>query len=254
MSNVFIPRFYGDHPDGALDLSQRLRLTLLLLATRWTARRRKSRQTSENASELDNPKVWRAIEAPNGRLTDLAWALAREHQPVWLVNHCLRTYAWGQAFGVVAGINPDREALFAASMLHDAGLTPVAAEPPGHCFALRGARYARRTLDGVTDANTVNVVADAIARHLDLQVEVRDGVEAHLLQAGAMADVLGHKLAGLPKSVRQHVLSMHPRVGMKEALCRCLVRESAAAPRSRVACYVKHIDFLSLIRRSPFDE
>ncbi len=254
MSNVFIAKVHADHPDGALSLSQRLRLTAMLLAARWAVRRRKSRHTSELLSELGNPNLWKAIEIPSGRLAEHAWALASEHQPAWVVNHCLRAHAWGQAFGVIAGMSPDREMLFAAAMLHDAGLTPVAATPPGHCFAIRGAHYAKRTLEGVTDANTLDIVAEAIARHLDFQVELRDGVEAHLLQAGAMADVLGRNLARLPKPVRQHVLSVHPRMGMKEALCICMVRESVAAPHSRVACYVKHIDFVNLIRQAPFDE
>lgn len=254
MSNVFIPKVHADHPDGALTLSQRWRLSSMLLAARWAARRRKSRRRAERFSELDNPKIWSAIEVPRGRLADHAWALAHAHQPAWIVNHGLRTHAWAQAFGVIAGLSPDREALFAAAMLHDAGLTPVAETPPEHCFAIRGARYARRTLEGAADAHTLDVVAEAIARHLDFQVELCDGVEAHLLQAGAMADVLGHNLARLANPVRQHVLSVHPRIGMKEAVCRYMVHESVVAPQSRVALYVKHIDFVNLIRQSPFDE
>jgi hypothetical protein len=254
MSIAFILKVHANHPDGALDLSQRFRLTAMLIAARWTARRRKSPRTSEIVSELENPAIWRALEAPDERLAAYAWELARAHQPAWVVNHGLRTYAWGQVFGVIAGLSPDRGALFAAAMLHDAGLTPVAATPPEHCFAIRSARYARRALEGETDGPTLDVVEEAIARHLDFQVELEDGVEAHLLQAGAMADVLGRNLGRIPKPVRQHVLSVHPRIGMKEALCRCMVRESVAAPHSRVACYVKHIDFVNLIRQSPFDE
>lgn len=254
MSTSFIPKIHSHHPDGALDLPQRLRLTAILLAARWMERRRRSRRMSGVQAEFDNPKLWRAIEAPKGRLADRAWTLAREHQPAWVVNHCLRTHAWGQAFGVIGGLSPDREVLFSAAMLHDAGLAPVAASPSQHCFAIRGAHYAKRNLDGLTDARTLEVVADAIARHLDFKVDVRDGVEAHLLQAGAMADVLGRNVARIPETVRRSVLSVHPRIGMKEELCRCMARESAAAPHSRAACYVKYIDFLNLIRQAPFED
>lgn len=254
VTSPFIPTIHAHHPDGALDLAQRLRLTAILLAARWAGRQRKSRRMSGLQTEFDNPRLWKAVEVPRGLLSDHAWALAVEHQPAWVINHGLRTHAWAQAFGVIGGLSADREALFAAAMLHDAGLTPVAATPPGHCFAIRGARYARQTLGRVTDPKTLDVVAQAIARHLDFQVNVFDGVEAHLLQAGAMADVLGRSVARVPRTVRERVLSAHPRLGMKEELCRCMVRESAAAPHSRVACYVKQIDFLGLIRQAPFDE
>lgn len=254
MSNFLIPKIHAHHPDGALDLSQRLRLTAHLLAARWMRKRPRRRHMSEPRSEFENPKLWKAIEVPSGRMAERAWTLAREHQPGWLINHCLRTHVWGQAFGVIGGLCPKREELFAAAMLHDAGLTPIAATSPRQCFAIRGADYARRGLDGMADPDTLNVVVEAIARHLDFEVGVRDGVEAHLLQAGAMADVVGRNLHRVPQAVRQHALSAHPRMRMKDELCRCMVSESAAAPHSRMACYVKHIDFVNLIRQAPFEE
>lgn len=253
---TIIPTIHAGHPTGLLDLPQRMRMTAALLAARWWRRRRATGQGVRGGlhTELDKPALWRAIEAPKGRLAQRAWALAQEHQPPWMVNHGLRSYAWGQALGVIGGLSPDREALFAAAMLHDAGLTPVAATPPQSCFAIRGARHARHALEGATDLRTLEVVVQAIARHLDLHVDVGDGVEAHLMQAGAMADVLGHRVDRVPHDVREQVLGAHPRLGMKEELCRCMSRETAAAPHSRVGCYVRHIDFLNLIRQAPFEE
>lgn len=254
MANLFLPRINADHPDGVLDRMQRLRLTAAMLVARWMRRRRKHRPRNELQSELSNPLLWKAVEQPRGRLAAHVWKVAEAHQPAWLVNHCLRTDAWGQVLGVIGGLSFDREALFAAAMLHDVGLTALAAMPPEHCFAIRGARYAMQTLDGVTDSQTVQLVAQAIARHIDLQVDERDGVEAHLLHAGAIADVLGRNMTRIPEPVRRHIVSWHPRMGMKEALCRCMLRESTAAPHSRAACYVRQIGFVDLIRQAPFDE
>lgn len=254
MLTTLIPSIHADHPDGALNLSQRSRLTAALLAARWMRPRRTRRRPSGLAKELGNPAVWTAIESPQGQLANRAWALAYEHQPAWLVNHALRTHVWGQALGVIDGLSPDKEVLFAAAMLHDVGLTPAAAHPPHHCFSIRSARYAKDHLSDATDAAKLNVVAEAIARHLDLQVSLNDGVEAHLLQAGAMADVVGQGIAKLPAPMREHVVSTHPRLGMKVELCRCMAREAAAAPHSRAACYVRRIDFLNLIRHAPYEE
>jgi hypothetical protein len=252
MATSLIPKVHSHHRDGVLDVSQRWRLTTGLLMSRFVGRRR-SRPGGLRA-ELENPNVWRAIEVPRGDLADRAWELAAQHQPAWLLNHGLRTHAWAQAFGVIQGLAPQHELIFAAAMLHDAGLTPAAASPAEHCFAVRGSRYARQALDGTTAPASVHTIAEAIARHLDLQVDVRDGIEAHLLQAGAMADVLGRGLRRLPQTVRTRVLETHPRLGLKDELCRCMQREAAAGPHTRVGCYVRRIGFLDLIRQAPFDE
>ncbi|MCR5883825.1 hypothetical protein LRS03_13550 [Rhizobacter sp. J219] len=255
MKSSLIPTFHADHRSGSLDLTERWRLSVaLLLAGVARKARSRSRPQTRVRSDLLNPALWNAIEAPQGRLANRAWELARGQQPAWLLNHGLRTHAWAQAFGVIAGLAPDREALFAAAMLHDAGLTPAAPTPANHCFAVRGARYAASSLKEVAAPATLNLVAEAIARHLDLQVDPGDGAEAHLLQAGAMADVLGHRVQQLPLALRTHVLTVHPRLQMKEELCRCMTKEITLAPHTRVDCYVRRIDFLSLIRQAPFEE
>jgi hypothetical protein len=255
MTISLIPKIHADHHSGSLDLTQRWRLSVALLLARMARRARSRKRTHQRVhAELLDPALWNAIEAPHGKLAGRAWELASDHQPAWLLNHGLRTHAWAQAFAVVAGLAPDREGLFAAAMLHDAGLTAAAATPASHCFAVRGARYAAQALDGATEPATLDLVAEAIARHLDLQVDLGDGAEAHLLQAGAMADVLGHRLPQLPLALRTHVLTTHPRLKMKEELCRCMTKEIAAAPHTRMHCYVRRIDFLGLIRQAPFEE
>jgi hypothetical protein len=255
MKSSLIPKIHADHHSGSLDLTERWRLSVALLLARIARQARSRNRTRQRVqSDLFDPALWNAIEAPRGSLAAHAWELALAHQPAWLLNHSLRTHAWAQAFGVLAGLAPDREALFAAAMLHDAGLTPAAATPANHCFAVRGARYAAQALDGVAAPATLDLVAEAIARHLDLQVDLREGAEAHLLQAGAMADVLGHRVTQIPPALRTHVLTAHPRLKMKEELCRCMTKEITAAPHTRSDCYMRRIDFLSLIRQAPFEE
>ncbi|MCW7536742.1 HD domain-containing protein [Aquabacterium sp. A7-Y] len=227
---------------------------MLLLLGRQTIRfARSPRRPRGELRDIENPKLWKAIEPPTGRLAERAWSLAKASQPEWLQNHGLRTYAWAQALGVIGGLEAHDECLFAASVLHDAGLTPAAATPSEHCFAIRGARYARQALAPV-GSESVEIVAHAIARHLDLVVPVGDGVEAHLLQAGAAVDVLGQGLARIPPVVREHVLHRHPRQQMKKELCRCMQQVAATAPSTRAGFYVRRIGFINLIERSPFEE
>ena len=76
-------------------------------------------------------------------------------------------------------LSPDREALFAAAMLHDAGLTPVASHTAAKPLLPHpGCPACAACLEGATDLRTLEVVVQAIARHLDLHVDVGDGVEA----------------------------------------------------------------------------
>lgn len=252
-----LPKIDAEAPSGQLSLAQRWQITLSALGQRLAGggRRRAGGQRPPAAlADLQNPRLWQAIEPPRGRLAERALQLAQAQQPPWLLNHGLRTYAWGQALAVLGDLQPDGECLFAASVLHDAGLTPAAAQPPDHCFAVRGARYARAALADAGPPPAVHRVAQAIARHLDLQVPLADGVEAHLLQAGASVDVMGRGLARLPSPLRDRVLQAHPRLQMKNELCRCLRHEAQNAPRSRMGLYVRRLGLVDLVQRAPFDE
>lgn len=195
-----------------------------------------------------------AIAPPQDALSRHAWQLGQATQPPWLVQHALRTYAWGQLLALQGDLRPDRSVLFAACMLHDVGLTPHADSPPDHCFAVRGARYARQHLRAHAGPTQSLTVANAISLHMDLRVGPEQGLEAHLLQAGAGVDVVGRRLRAIPAPVRKAVLERHPRMGMKQALCQCMRLEADRAPRTRLGLYTKRLGFLQLIEKAPFAE
>lgn len=240
--------------DGLLSLGQRWQLTLKLLLARTRGKRRPRRAASAPTPELHNPALWRSLQPPSGALAMQVWAHASAQQPAWLNNHCLRAYAWGQAVAVMGGLRADAELLFAGAALHDLGLTAIASQPEGHCFAMRGARHARQLLAPLVAAEKAETVAYAIERHLDLRVDLKDGVEAHLLQAGTLMDVVGRGFARVPEAVRSEVLGAHPRLQMKRELCLCMQQQAQAAPHSRAGLYVGRLGFLDLIRRAPFEE
>lgn len=240
--------------DGLLSLSQRWQLTLNLLWGRTRSALTARRASPATRSALGNPVLWRSLQPPTSALATQAWAHASARQPAWLNNHCLRTYAWGQAVGLIAGLSADTELLFVATALHDLGLTAAASAPEGHCFAMRGAQHARQLLAPLASAERTEAVAYAIERHLDFRVDLQAGVEAHLLQAGAMMDVLGRGLSRVPEGVRGQVLGAHPRLHMKRELCLCMQQQAHTAPHSRVGLYVRRFGFVDLIRHAPFEE
>lgn len=195
------------------------------------------------------------VVPPGDDLAQAAWRAAEQLQPPWLNQHVLRTFAWGSLLALNAGLAHDRSLLFSACVLHDLGLTTFAAEPPGHCFAVRGARAARTLLCAAgANAAQARLAARAILRHLDLEVPASHGAEAHLLHVGAGLDVVGARRREVPPSLTQEVLVRHPRLGMKQAICLCMRREAHQAPDTRAGVLVHHLGFLALIERAPFND
>lgn len=116
-----------------------------------------------------------------------------------------------------SGIQSNRVVLFSSCVLHDLGLTTHAAQPSEHCFAVRGARAAQGHIEALGEITTARRVAAAISQHVDLEVGMDRGVEAHLLHAGASVDVTGRRARELPVAVRDAVLTRHPRHNIKKS-------------------------------------
>jgi hypothetical protein len=195
------------------------------------------------------------IRPPTDALAQAALRAAKTLHPPWLTQHVLRTYLWGSLIGLNAGYRYDNSLFFAACALHDLGLTPHADQPPEHCFAVRGARAAQQLLieagGTVTQAATV---AHAIVLHLELEVPSRQGLEAHLLHAGAGIDVIGRRMREIPKTMQQAVLDRHPRQEMKKFLGRCMCCEAKRAPDTRMGVLVNRLGFANLIAKAPYAE
>jgi hypothetical protein len=243
---------------GVLTLSERWRLTLAAIHKHLALHMETKGGAEDSRVSLLRrlgPNALQAIDLPRDPVACAASAAAMELQPAWLANHCLRSYAWASLLALERGQMHDKSLLFVACMLHDLGLTPSAANPADECFTLRGARKAAEIL-GETGATKpqVDCVCEAITLHLNIEVGVEQGIEAHLLQAGAGFDVVGQRYNEIPAAVRQPVLERYPRLGMKREFCSCALRERRNAPNTRMGLYVRRLGFLELIRKAPYDE
>ena len=243
---------------GALTLTERWGLTLAAIRKHVNLRRQ---ARPDGASRLANTldrlglRALDQIEHPWDALAFAASTAAQELQPQWLTHHCWRTYAWGTLLAVNADLKYDKSLFFSACMLHDLGLTSHAAAPNDHCFTLRGARAAGDILRSAGASETqAHCVAQAITLHLNLDVGVEQGVEAHLVQAGAGLDVVGQRSQEVPALLRQAVVDKHPRLSFKHQFCSCMQNESRNTPQSRTGLYVRRLGFLDLVRQAPFDE
>ncbi|MQY20531.1 HD domain-containing protein [Nocardia macrotermitis] len=177
-------------------------------------------------------------DPPDGRFARHAEEFARDAYGPELLQHCLRCWYFGDLFAQRDRRDHDSELLYVASLLHDIALTDRYRATPADapCFAVHGAAVAGRML-GMwgADADFRDAVEAAIAAHLDVSVPPEHGVESHLLHAAARLDVVGARVADLPKPVLHQVNTRHPRGHFSTELSRALSREARERPDSRIA-------------------
>ncbi|TCO33334.1 HD domain-containing protein [Kribbella steppae] len=176
-------------------------------------------------------------EPPDTALTREVLELARSSYQKPLLGHCLRTWLWADLLGGRDGIKPDQELLYVACLLHDIALTDRHRPPPeAACFAVHGGEVARTTLAELgAEPSYADEVAQAIALHMNIHLPTDQGLEAHLLHAGAHLDVAGTRAGELPRQAIRDVVSMHPRAGFPDCFATLMLRESAERPNSRAA-------------------
>lgn len=201
-----------------------------------------------------------AVEPPDSAAARDAVERCREVSSESLANHCLRTWLFGRAFGAVAKMDVDDEALFVAAMLHDLGLTSrwsgegSADAPP--CFTVRGSRGVAELAarQGWDDARR-DTVAEAITLHLNPRVDAGEhGAVAHLLNAGAALDVAGIRAWDVHRDLLAGVVARFPRLGMKAKIWETWSAESQRHPACRAAFLNRWASFRRRIRKAPFEE
>lgn len=157
--------------------------------------------------------------APSALVRD-ALAYAEETHGAALLRHSWRTFYLGALIARQEGVATDHEILFAASILHDVGLTDTHTVPlSACCFAVSGGLRARDHLRTCGHHHNAEAVGDAIALHLNLHVSRRlHGAEAYLLSRGAVCDLFGAGRHRVDESTLQKLFARFPRDGVIEAL------------------------------------
>jgi HD domain len=246
---------WGERTGGELGLRDRLRYltqgAALQIASLGARLRHRLGLAPEALDGVELPE-----RPPDSRLARESEQLCRELSTPSLLNHCLRVYVWASLLGSRDRLRYDDELLFVASALHDLGLTDAYADRRDGvpCFAVQGALAARGwSLEHGCDRGRAERIADAISLHINPHVRVGEGVEAHLLTAGAAFDVIGARYRELGRPLVSAAVQRHPRLGFKREMDE---RSSAAArrgPRTRVALGYR-VGFGRMIARAPFEE
>ncbi|BBX71777.1 HD domain-containing protein [Mycolicibacterium psychrotolerans] len=155
-----------------------------------------------------------------------------------LLNHCLRSYAWGATYAAAHGIAFDDELLFVSALLHDIGLTGafdshlMPFEDAGGCLAWVFGLAAGWPPDRAARAEEIIVL------HMRDDVSPEDDPESHLLQVATSWDVVGHRPDDFPESVRTQVVERFPRLGFSDEFVACFEDQAARKPASAAAASI----------------
>jgi hypothetical protein len=166
------------------------------------------------------------IAVPSDDVSAATWRRVQRSLPTYLLSHSVRSYCWGVTIGVGEGWAIDRQVLWAASLLHDHGLTTVPTNDD--CFEIAGGARARRWLEqGGMDPEPAERVERAIVLHMRPSVTLDDGVESVLLDRATGLDVRGVGF-DLVDGVRADVVRDYPRGDFDRYFLAAIRREVAA--------------------------
>ncbi|MBT2501432.1 HD domain-containing protein [Curtobacterium sp. ISL-83] len=152
-----------------------------------------------------------------------------------LVNHCLRSWAWASLLAPTIDLDPDRELLFVATMLHDLGVTPSF---DAHTVPFEDAGGAVGSVFAVGagwDAVRARRVGEVVERHMWTAVDRAMDVEGHLLEVATSLDVSGVGFDLLPAESLRAVTAAVPRLDFSAAFDGLVHEQAGRKPDSSAA-------------------
>jgi hypothetical protein len=193
------------------------------------------------------------IEMPQDSVALDAANLNARSSPPFLANHSFRSYAWAAWFGRREAIEVDPGTLWVASVLHDIGLTEQ--WRGDDCFEVDGAEAAAEFLRRrAAPDETIDVVRQAIIRHMQPSVARDEGDVAYLLDAGVSCDVSGRRYEELEEGFREAVLERFPRLDFKRKFTALISDEAKRKPDCMAATYMNDLGLPQRIVAAPFAE
>jgi len=170
--------------------------------------------------------------------------------------HSERTYVFAHAIARARpGLAPkdhqgrvDDEVLYAACLLHDAGLFD---EHRARCFAIVGADLVRRTADGSgIGLERAEAAALAVAGHVDVRPRTPF---ASLLRSASLADVIGYLTWDIDPVALRMACKAESRHGFTAAAERVWAQEVERFPYGRAAFARRPGGMVTLMRLNPLD-
>jgi hypothetical protein len=147
---------------------------------------------------------------PDTPLVREAQALLERAASRSLIDHSVRSFLFGRAYGRKHGIDCDEEDLLLAALFHDLGLCPDHRDPSVP-FTIAGSRALRAFLaERGAAPGRIEPLVDAIDFHMQMRPRWASGPAAGLLQVGAWMDITGLRRRGMRDDARV-IESAYPR-------------------------------------------
>ncbi|GAA3379783.1 HD domain-containing protein [Streptomyces racemochromogenes] len=167
-----------------------------------------------------------------------AFEIASEYADAALLNHSVRSYAFGAEYARAHGLSYDAELLYVSALLHDLGLT---APFDSHTlpFEEAGGHVARLFTAGLGWPPARRARAEeVIVLHMRDDVTAAEDVESHLLQVGTSADVSGLRVADFEPAFLSGLLEHYPRLGFGPSFLALVEDQAARKPACAATSYV----------------
>jgi len=186
------------------------------------------------------PREVAGVAIPRSRNAALAADYAKQHQPDFLFNHCMRTFIFGALYARKMRLAFDADEAFIAAAMHDLGLLPGFASKDAS-FEIDGADAAEkfgRSL-GLSERR-----AEVIWRSVEMHdgkwaLTSRQGPEAMLVSAGAAADVDGPESSVVDARQAAEALEAFPRLQFKTRFTALLVDHCRRKPLSQRSTWLE---------------
>ncbi|BBM03152.1 hypothetical protein GL2_32260 [Microbulbifer sp. GL-2] len=170
--------------------------------------------------------------------------------PAFLLNHCLRSYAFGLAMSHKVKTTIDKEVYFLGAIMHDLGLTKT--YDIGGTFELDGAQAARSfCIDRNISPEKADLIHEMVAHHNSVGIAHKKDSEISLLHFAAGLDVAGFWLNDINPKTLSEVIDNFPRLDFKEGMKQLLNEQIKRKPMSYMKPFIK-LGFLKKIDTTPF--
>ncbi|WP_406512488.1 HD domain-containing protein [Streptomyces sp. NBC_00161] len=167
-----------------------------------------------------------------------ALEIAAEYADASLLNHSVRSYAFGAQYAARHGLSYDEELFYVSALVHDLGLT---APFDSHTlpFEEAGGHVARVLTAGLGwPADRRARAQEVIVLHMRDDVTAAEDVESHLLQVGTSADVSGLRVAEFEAAFTAELLEAYPRLGFGASFLALVEDQAVRKPDCAAASYV----------------
>lgn len=178
------------------------------------------------------------LHQPDSDAARRALEIASEYADAALLNHSVRSYAFGAEYARQHGLAYDAELFYVSALLHDLGLT---APFDSHTlpFEEAGGHVARVFTAGLGWEPARRARAEeVIVLHMRDDVTAAEDVESHLLQVGTSADVSGLRVPDFDPDFRTALLAAHPRLGFGSSFLSLVEDQATRKPTCAAAAYV----------------